>query len=227
MTFDSGSGVWYAPIEMRNRPGHLLIDDLLEEMSKREPRDEHGLTRDQRRFLKARLFTISDREALDEANCKMVDLIHWRDEPDFEGAYQALLPRTITEQVKGGLDALAPGILSLVRQALDGEELTKTQRWIVDKYLKVLGLEKVLVETMHTVIPYEARLGLALLERGMAISPALRDLVLEYFPDRYKALPEPSVIEGEVVEVPVKEASTEDTGGSRSSGSKKRLPKSP
>lgn len=181
---------------MGSRPGHILIDDIIAEMNKREPRDEDGLTLPQRRFLKARLFQLSDRGALDEVKASMADLIRWQDEPPFATAYRVLCPRTTVEMVKGGFDAILPDALDLMVKAIKGEELTKSQRWVVDKLLKVTGLDKILIESTHTTIPYEARLALILLERGVAISPALRDLVLQFYPD-YKALPEP-VIEGEV-----------------------------
>lgn len=195
---------------MGSRPGHILIDDILAEMNKREPRDEDGLTQPQRRFLKARLFQLSDRAALDEIKSSMADLIRWQDEPQFATAYRVLCPRTTAEMVKGGFDAILPEALQLMMDALKGEELTKSQRWVVDKLLKVTGLDKILIESTHTTIPYEARLALTLLERGVAISPALRDLVLQFYPD-YKALPEPAVIEGEVTEIE-EEASSDSKG---------------
>ena len=182
---------------MGSRPGHLLIDDILAEMSKREPRDEEGLTLPQRRFLKARLFQLSDRAALDETKASMADLMRWQDEPGFATAYRTLCPRSTVEMVKGGFDAILPEALQLMMDALKGEELTKSQRWVVDKLLKVTGLDKILIESTHTSIPYEARLALTLLERGLPISPGLRDLVLQFYPD-YKALPESTVVEGEV-----------------------------
>lgn len=192
---------------MGNRPGHLLIDDILAEMAKREPRDEEGLTLPQRRFLKARLFQLSDRAALDETKASMADLIRWQDEPGFATAYRTLCPRSTVEMVKGGFDAILPEALQLMMNALKGEELTKSQRWVVDKLLKVTGLDKILIESTHTTIPYEARLALTLLERGVPISPGLRDLVLQFFPD-YKALPSPEVVEGEVVSMEQSETSS-------------------
>ena len=186
---------------MGSRPGHLLIDDILAEMSKREPRDEEGLTQPQRRFLKARLFQLSDRAALDETKASMADLIRWQDEPQFATAYRTLCPRSTVEMVKGGFDAILPEALQLMMDALKGEELTKSQRWVVDKLLKVTGLDKILIESTHTSIPYEARLALTLLERGLPISPGLRDLVLQFFPE-YKALPQGDVIEGQTRVLP-------------------------
>lgn len=181
---------------MGSRPGHILIDDILAEMDKREPRDDEGLTQPQRRFLRSRLFQLSDRASLDEVKASMADLMRWQDEPGFANAYRALCPRSTVEMVKGGFDAILPEALELMIQAIRGEELTKSQRWVVDKLLKVTGLDKILIESTHTTIPYEARLALTLLERGLPISPGLRDLVLQFFPD-YKALPAPAVVEGE------------------------------
>lgn len=209
MEFDRAATPWYPLGDMGSRPGHILIDDILAEMNKREPRDEEGLTQPQRRFLKARLFQLSDRAALDEVKSSMANLLRWQDEPGFSAAYRALCPRSTAEMVKGGFDAILPEALELMMNALKGEELTKSQRWVVDKLLKVTGLDKILIESTHTSIPYEARLALILLERGMPISPGLRDLVLQFYPDQYKALPEPTVVEGEATVIEGAEQETQ------------------
>jgi hypothetical protein len=184
---------------MGNRPGHILIDSIIEEMNKREPRDEDGLTGPQRRFLRARMFQLSDRAALDEIKASMADLIRWHDEPGFSQAYRALCPTTTPDQVKRGFDAILPEALELMANALKGDELTKSQRWVVDKLLKVTGLDKILIESTTTAIPFEARLALSLHERGLPLPPALHELMLQFFPDRLDALPEGDVVEGEAV----------------------------
>lgn len=187
----------------RNRAAHIIVDAMLAEMNKREPRDDQGLNAQQRRFLRARLFQVSDRAALDETRASMADLIRWKDEDGFARAYRALCPSTTVDQVKAGIDAILPDALDLMVQAIKGEELSKSQRWVVDKLLKVAGLERVLIDTTHTVIPFEARLALTLAERGVALPPSMQDLMLTWFPDRYEALTtSEAVIEGKVTELP-------------------------
>lgn len=172
----------------KNRAAHQLVDALLDEMNKREPRDEQDLNAKQRRFLRARLFQVSDRIALDEVDASMADFIRWQTEDGFSRAYRALCPTTTVDQVKAGIDVILPDALDLMVRAIKGEDLTKSQRWVVDKLLKVAGLERLLIDTTHTTIPFEARLALTLSERGVALPPGLQDLMLQYFPDRFREL---------------------------------------
>jgi len=172
----------------KNRAAHILVDAMLAEMDKREPRDEQDLTSTQRNFLRRRLFQVSDRAALDEIHASMADFIRWQDEDGFARAYRALVPRTTVDQVKAGIDAILPDALDLMVRAIKGEELSKSQRWVVDKLLKVAGLERLLIDTTHTTIPFEARLALTLSERGVPLPPGLQDLMLQYFPDRFREL---------------------------------------
>lgn len=188
-----------------------FIKDLLDERLRVEPRDEDGLTAKQRKFFGHRQDSMSDKQALDKASLSLADLLRWQSEESFREAYTLLVPRTSYEDVKRALDAMAPDAILLMARAVAGEELNKSQRWVVDKVLKAYGFERLSIETVTTHVPFEARLALSMAERGMALPPAMRDLFLRHYPQAaHLALPAAEVVEVEDLSSPIYHT-TEDT----------------
>lgn len=190
----------------RDKPS--IVEDIQRAMNAKEPRDGEGLTAPQRKFLRARVYTFSDKAALDETGAELLDIYNWRKESAFTVAYSKLVAKVTVEDAKKDLGELLIDCVNTIRLALVGEEVTKSQRWAVERVFKAFGMEKLIIETTHTNIPFEARLALEMARRGLALPPAFTDLMLQYFPQDYAALEEPSnhpqgqTVEGEVQELP-------------------------
>jgi len=167
-----------------------IVEDIQRELLAREPRDGEGLTAPQRKFLARRVYTFSDKAALDEIGAELLDIYKWRNEPAFRVAYDALVPKVTVEDAKKDLGQLLIDCVTTITNALKGEEVTKSQRWAVERVFKAFGMEKLIIETTHTNIPFEARLALEMARRGLALPPAFTDLMLQYYPEDYKALEE-------------------------------------
>ena len=174
------------------RPKTSIVEDIQRELLAREPRDGEGLTSPQRKFLRARVSTFSDKAALDEVGAELLDIYKWRQEATFRMAYDKLVPKVTVEDAKKDLGQLLVDCVTTITNALKGEEVSKSQRWAVERVFKAFGMEKLIIETTHTNIPFEARLALEMTRRGLALPPAFTDLLLQYFPEDYKALEEPS-----------------------------------
>lgn len=178
-----------------------FLDKLLKELQDAEPRDTEGLTTKQKQFLRLRPHTDTDRAALDSIKATWAQFLTWQDDESFMRVYTELVPGTAADRVRKATYALGMDSIAIMERAAKGEELSKEERWFVERIHKVLGLEKTVIESTHTNIPAELRLAILMIERGTpaeSLPPGLRGLVQKYLPQGKPLLAlsasEPSVV---------------------------------
>jgi hypothetical protein len=182
------------------------MEDVMAEAARVPDRDKEGLTAQQRSFLRYRLTTLDDLEALELSNQRRPDLERWFLEDDFAKKYQDIVPRTGLAQARAHVDSLLPTAIRILESMLLGEEVSKVQERAVKALLDVGGMKRIYLDVQQVQIPAEAVIALDMLRKGVLPPPAMLELAEGFFKDEAavlvpKALPQGDIIEGEAREI--------------------------
>ena len=143
-----------------------------------EPRtplvDEHGLSMTQRQYLAIRAGALTDYDALNSMDLTSIWLATQMRDTAFRQAYNQTFPYDPKAVTRDALKILLPKVVGLLDAALESDD-PKRQQWAVERFLKVSGLEKLVIESTTTNIPADLLMAKQFLDRGIAIPPALED----------------------------------------------------